>query len=289
MRPCIMMECGAQRQTHDMLRHTVERLWHPFTLGHRGADLKTYRLREHLAGLCCPGNMFTCQVNGHLGGMRVLEDFFVTLLSGFDIIHASVEGSRGMSLSKPADVCNYTGYYVLAHTRPFLGWEPSPTSLRGVALNSALAATSTHSSAEYGFNGAAPETASRSAFLLRDVDGDDGTDATVMLSGEANVETVQSNAESSVYTLAVPFTTHVEGLVGQSCLSHLVLRTPVMELLRNRHECPDAVQKCLDSPEALKMFATLRRAGVKPEVITAKTLLSATQSNAAWMSALGIL
>ncbi|KAG5467010.1 hypothetical protein LSCM1_01189 [Leishmania martiniquensis] len=289
MRPCIMMECGAQRHTHDMLRHTVERLWHPFTQGHRGADINTYRLREHLADLCCPGNIFTCQVNGHLGGVRVLEDFFATLLSGFDILHASVEGSRGTSLSKPADMCNYTGYYVLAHTRPFLGWAPSPTSLRGTGHNSVLSETSTHTCAEYGCHGTAPETVTRSAFLLKDVDGAGNTDATVALGGDANTAAAQASTSSSIYTLAVPFTTHVEGLVGQSRLSHLVLRTPVMELLRTRHECPEEVQKCLASPEALKMFAMLRRAGVKPEIITAKTLLGAANSKAAWMSALGIL
>ncbi|TPP47908.1 hypothetical protein CGC20_14610 [Leishmania donovani] len=232
MKPYSTMECGAERQTHDMLRHTVERLWHPFTQGYRGADLNIYRFRENLAGLCCPGNIFTCQVNGLLGGTRVLEDFFATLLSGFDIVHASVEGSRGKPLSNPADICNYTGYYVLAHTRPFLGWQPSPTSLRSTGPTSALPGTTIRSSVQYEFNGATPETAR---------------------------------------------------------LSHVVLRTPVMELLRTRPECPEAVQKCLESREALKIFATLRRAGVKPELITATTLLSASKRDPAWMSALGIL
>ncbi|GET92943.1 hypothetical protein, conserved [Leishmania tarentolae] len=276
------IEFGAQRQTHDMLRHTVERLWHPFTQGHRGADLSIYRFRENLADLCCPGNIFTCQVNGLVGGARVLEDFFSTLLSGFDIVHASVEGSRGKPLSNPADIYNYTGYYVLAHTRPFLGWKPSPASLRCAAHPPVLPETTSHSSAHYGFNGAAPETASRSAFLLNDSDGGHAIDARVTLGGE-------SNGSSTVSTLAVPFTTYVEGLVDHSRLSHMVLRTPVMGLLRSLPECPEAVQKCLESRDALKVFATLRRAGVRPELITAETLLSASKRDPAWMSALGIL
>ncbi|CAC9546707.1 conserved hypothetical protein [Leishmania infantum JPCM5] len=282
MKPYSTMECGAERQTHDMLRHTVERLWHPFTQGYRGADLNIYRFRENLAGLCCPGNIFTCQVNGLLGGTRVLEDFFATLLSGFDIVHASVEGSRGKPLSNPADICNYTGYYVLAHTRPFLGWQPSPTSLRSTGPTSALPGTTIRSSVQYEFNGATPETASRSAFLLNDCDGVEATDATATLDGDPD-------PSSKISTLIVPFTTYVEGLVDHSRLSHVVLRTPVMELLRTRPECPEAVQKCLESREALKIFATLRRAGVKPELITATTLLSASKRDPAWMSALGIL
>ncbi|KAI5689493.1 hypothetical protein MNV84_07659 [Leishmania braziliensis] len=282
------LECGSQRQMHDMLRHTVERLWYPFTQGHRGADLNTYRFREHIASLCCPGNAFTCQVNGHLGGTRVLEDFFATVLSGFDIIHASVDGSRGDSLSNPADMCNYTGYYVLAHTRPFLGWMPSLTSLRGATHTSVLPEVAICNSMECSFNGAAPETTSRSAFLLKDVDEAEDTNAAVTIGGELNAEAGQANASSTVCTLVVPFTMYVEGLVDRNRLSHMVLRTPVMELLRTRLECPEAVQECLGSCEALKMFATLRRAGVKPELITAKTLLSVSKQNATWMSALGI-
>ncbi|KAK7200857.1 hypothetical protein NESM_000144200 [Novymonas esmeraldas] len=282
------MECGARRQTHDMLRHTVERLWYPFTQGHRGADLTTYRFREHLASLCCPGNTFTCQVNGTPGGARVLEDFFATLLSGFDIVHAGVEGSRGKSLAEPTDLCNYTGLYVLAHTRPFLGWSPSPTSLSGATHTGATSAPAATAGVNYGFNGAAPETASRSAFLLSGgVSGSDG--ATVTMNLGATVAARGAAARPSVSTLVVPFTTHVEGLVCNGRLSHLVLRTPVMELLSTCPECPEAVRQCLASRDALKMFTTLRRAGVKPELITAKTLLSATKQNAAWTSALGVL
>ncbi|KAG5492844.1 hypothetical protein JKF63_01424 [Porcisia hertigi] len=283
------LEGGAQRQAHDMLRHSVERLWYPFTQGRRGADLDKYRFCENLAGICCPGNTFTCQVNGHIGGTRVLEDFFATLLSGFDIIHASVESPHEKTPPTPADLCNYTGYYVLAHTRTFLGWKPTPTSLRAADPHPMRLETVAHDRTEPGLSNTPADATLHSPSLLNELKGAGNRAATKALDNELNATAVHSNTASNVYTLVVPFTTHVEGLVGHGCLSHLVLRTPVMEILRTRTECPEVVQKCLESSDALRMFAMLRRAGVRPELITANTLLSASKQNEAWSSALGIL
>ncbi|KAL7702002.1 hypothetical protein NQL31_000297 [Lotmaria passim] len=260
------MDRTTQRQTHDVLRHSVERLWHPFTAGRHGADLKAYRFQENLMELCTPGNTFTCQVNGLPGGKRVLEDFFATLITGFDIVHVNVESARGSSLAEPRDVRNYRGYYALEHTRPFLGWKPSPTSLRLPA-------------------GHASPNAVGVAYDRGDGAGE-AAEHFYPTGCEAEAAAMRMPMSSS---LMVPFTTYVEGVMGNGRLSHLVLRSPVLELLSSCVECPEEVRRCLLNKEALKMLATLRRAGVKPEMITAKTLLSASKQNEMWSQALGIL
>lgn len=278
-----------QRQTHDILRQSIERLWHPFTMQRHGADMKAYRFPEHLAELCTPGNTFTCQVNGAPGGKRVLEDFFATLIAGFDVVHVNVESARGSSLSDMRDMRNYRGYYVLEHTRPFLGWAPTPTSLRLPAAYARVPDTTadagTHDDGE---NGAA-------AAAFRNEEDEAAEHFIPTADAQREVATVKfapSNFLASSQhpsTLVVPFSTYVEGVMGNGRLSHLVLRSPVLELLSSCVECPEEVRRCLHSKEAMKMFTTLRRAGVKSEIITAKTLLSASKQNEVWSSALGIL
>ncbi|KPA86516.1 hypothetical protein ABB37_00662 [Leptomonas pyrrhocoris] len=275
----------AQRRTHDVLRQSVERLWSPFTVGRRGADLKVYRFHENLAELCAPGNTFTCQVNGAPGGKRVLEDFFATLLSGFDIVQVNVENARSNSLAEARDMRNHRGFYVLAHTRPFLGWTPTPTSLRlpascaPVSANDAAMAAQAGSCGEAAYGGEGEAAAEH--FCPTPVQMETATVELASADGSPSL--------TSSTTLVVPFTTYVEGVMGSGRLSHLVLRSPVMELLSSCEECPTPVRQCLQSKEALKMFATLRRAGVKPEIITSKTLLSASKQNEVWTAALGIL
>jgi hypothetical protein len=270
------LERVTQRQTHDMLRHSVERLWHPFMTGRHGADLKAYCFSENLAELCTAGNTFTCQVNGVPGGKKVLEDFFATLVTGFDVVQVNVERASGSSLAEPRDMRNYRGYYVLEHTRPFLGWTPTPTSLR---LPASFTCGSAMRSDEAAYGDEAGEVAQHI------------TCTTTVQPEKVTVPVPPPRVTSpqTGSTLVVPFSTYVEGVVNSGRLSHLALRTPALELLSNCAECPAEVRQCLRDKEALKMFTTLRRAGVKPGIITARTLLSASKQNEAWTAALGIL
>ncbi|KPI86490.1 hypothetical protein ABL78_4430 [Leptomonas seymouri] len=266
---------STQRQAHDIVRQSVERLWHPFILGPHGADLKACRFRENLAEICTPGNTFTCQVNGLPGGRRVLEDFFATLIAGFDIVQVNVESAPFTSL-QPRDTRNYSGFYVLRHSRPFMGWMPAPTSLRLPAADPAMG-TPPSKGCEAVCNEEGEEVAG-----YRYPTTAQGESATVKFASSNVLPTLNPS------TLVVPFSTYVEAIVGSGRLSHLVLRSPVMELLGCCEGCPEQVRQCLQSKEALNMFSTLCRAGVKPENITTKTLLSASKQHEVWAASLGL-
>ena len=53
--------------------------------------------------------------------------------------------------------------------------------------------------------------------------------------------------------------------------------------------CDEPVARCVDSPEAMRMLVALRRARVKPDVVSHRALLSASRKQESWASALGVL
>lgn len=95
---------------------TVETFWGPFTRGITGPDIDKYPFADAMKQVSRP-NVFTSQVNGVVGGKSVVEDFFIAVLSGFDI--SSVDIKEFVSETASAN-----GTYRLIHRRPFLGWVP---------------------------------------------------------------------------------------------------------------------------------------------------------------------
>lgn len=244
--------------------------------GRTGPQLSSYHFVESFRALRAPHN-FTAQLNGTLGGAAIMEDLFIVLLCGFDIVHVGIENQHGHSLTDANDPCSFRGHYILRHTRPFLGWLP-PTPLLpelsdSMALSSSPAALGN-------------ETA-KSLQSVKAIDFRQRTRSTPSAVGYP--------------LLHVPFTSHLEGT--SDGLTHFVLRTSVLERLASYEgkptatgeghadvvECPEVVAECLRNPEALKMLVALRRANVSPDLITTKTLLGASRQKEMWRSALSIL
>lgn len=184
----------------------------PFKSNVTGADISKYSFHEALRNIAHP-EVFTSQVNGVVGGLPLVEDFFVVLLCGFDIVDIDV---KTLSI-EPAEA---SGTLRIAHRRTFLGWRPPS-------------------------------------------EGESIMDVPLYMRGEA----FPCNGEK---------------------LSHLTMRCPFAEALRERR-CPEGVSSCLTNPDALKMLVTLRRARVKPEIISERALLSASRKQERWCSALGML
>lgn len=114
-----------------MFRHTsprlfqrplAERFWSPFNRQITGADVGKYGIATALERITDPAS-FSCTVNGICGNAAVAEDFFVVLLTGFDI--------EGAQLFPGAETDTYLdGCLNLVHTRPFLGWKPTQTAFK---------------------------------------------------------------------------------------------------------------------------------------------------------------
>lgn len=191
----------------------ADKFWSPFKQDTGGADLRKYGFTSTLKSIVHP-SVFTSQVNGIVGGVPLLEDFFWTILTGFDIVHVGDAIEDG-SYSK--------GVYRLAHRRPFLGWTPSSTTLEGEV------------------------------------------------------------------TIDVPYCLHGEagGFHGGE-LSHLTLRSPLVAELQKIREVPTSTLELLQNAEALKMLVALRRAGVKPPLITDRMLRSVSKKQDTWSNALGL-
>lgn len=219
------------------MRRIMARFWSPLNRGHTGPDLDTYGFREVFATIRTGDNDFTCQVNGQVGGARLIEDFFLVLLCGFDVVDVKVVKP---SLSDVlADPVNCEGTYTIVHSRPFLGWGPPGAGGDG-----------------------------RSTLLLPPGDGDGPRGRSVRL-------------------LEVPFTARLEG--SGEIISHMIFRSAVHRTIAAQPDCPATVRSCLESPEALRAVARLRRAKVRADLITDKTLLGITAKKDTWSSALGIL
>nr|CCC93016.1 conserved hypothetical protein [Trypanosoma congolense IL3000] len=235
----------------DMGR-VMQRFWSPFSRHIRGPNLHAYGFGEMFNDIRTPDSDFTCQVNGRVGGAKLVEDFFIVLLCGFDFERVKIE--RQMAPGGTTDPCQFSGTYVLAHTRPFLGWKPRLIE-RSVDRCTPSPSCSSGATAE---------------------------------NREVCLERPPSAKESfPSLVINVPFTARLEGNVGR--ISHLVFRSPVIDVITVHESCPETVRSCLQNPEALQALVTLRRANVRPSIITDKTLMGITAKKEAWSSALGIL
>eukprot|EP00796_Vickermania_ingenoplastis_P006135 gene6135-4415_t len=240
----------SRAMSRDVLRRAVERFWLPFMAGTTGEDLHKYRFRENLNTIRTPDNDFTCQVNGCVGGAALLEDFFFVLLSGFDI--QNVTFAWRSSLYDPC-LTNYCGSYTLVHARPFLGWKPAVVASHPLVP---------------------PHT-------LSNLDN-----STVVSNTFRN--TSRRRREEAPAVIQVPFSMHVEGGGSHELLSHIAFRSPALRHVVKEEECPEDVRQCLRNPKAVQMIASLRRAYVDPQYITAEALLSATRTRETWADALHI-
>lgn len=92
-------------------------------------------------------------------------------------------------------------------------------------------------------------------------------------------------------TLDIPF--HMRGEFcadhHEAKLNHLTFKAPLTQCLRDCRDVPRNVVETLESTEALKMLVTLRRARVRPDIITDRALRSASRKQDTWCSALGML
>ncbi|KEG13658.1 hypothetical protein DQ04_00861000 [Trypanosoma grayi] len=259
-----------EAHTSLAMRRLMGRFWSPFCRRHVGPDLRSYGFTEVFQTICTQDN-FTCQVNGQVGDDRLIEDFFIVLLCGFDFADVHVEqSSLTDALGHPH---NFKGTYTLAHTRPFLGWRP-PSVVPRLAPSSAVeaAAAAAADTVEGGIAGEQSDTPRSAA----DAACEESVAASSLLQMSPSVPLVK-----------VPFSARLEGT--EHHISHMILRSPALDVITSDANCPATVQRCLENPEALRVLVSLRRANVRPDIITDKTLLGITTKKEAWSSALGIL
>lgn len=205
----------------------AQQFWAPFASGDvSGYDLTKYKFSEGLRSLVHEP-VFTCQVNGYVGNMATLEDFFVVLLCGFDIQRVRIVDAQqcGSPMEAPYVA---SGTFQAIHTRSLLGWKPANHS-------------------------------------------------------DINVAPL---------TVEVPFHMRGEFCVDQHepKLNHLTFKAPLIQMLREKHhaDVPANILDTLENADAVKMLVTLRRARVKPEIITDRALRSASKKQDTWSSALGL-
>eukprot|EP00758_Cryptobia_borreli_P005542 Tbor_TRINITY_DN4921_c0_g1::TRINITY_DN4921_c0_g1_i2::g.9985::m.9985 len=98
--------------------HKVNRankFWAPVSSGVRGQDIGNYNIMESLKEITA--NDVTCQVNGVVGDRSLVEDFFLILLTGFDVLKTSTTSTKNDS--------HYDGDVFVRHSRNFIGWQPT--------------------------------------------------------------------------------------------------------------------------------------------------------------------
>ncbi|KAH8604245.1 hypothetical protein ERJ75_001737900 [Trypanosoma vivax] len=245
----------------------IKRFWSPFNQSLKGPDLRAYGFVENFNSIRTRDEDFTCQVNEHVGDAKLVEDFFIVLLCGFDFLHVNVE--RQVGANGAFDPQRFCGTYTLAHTRPFLGWRP-------LLLEEAPASVST-------------SLAGSMSFPKEKIDveasvGNPGATTALVETG-AGAKTVC--APSPAVTICIPFSAQLEEHEGK--ISHMILRSPAVETITAHEDCPVSLKSCLKDPEALRALVTLRRTRVRPDIITDRTLLGIVAKKEAWRSALGIL
>ncbi|EKG03227.1 hypothetical protein TCSYLVIO_005736 [Trypanosoma cruzi] len=245
-----------------VLRRVMMRFWSPFCRGLVGPDLHTYDFKKVFDSIRTSDSDFTCQVNGRVGNARLIEDFFLFVLCGFDFVDVKLEKSSTADVA--IDPCNFRGTYTLAHTRPFLGWIP-PRAAHSLGT----AATDNK-----------PD-------VCKDKNVDASGSAEQTSEEKLMISSTRLSVERQTRLLKVSFSARMEG--SESGISHIILRSPVIDVIMGSHDCPATLQSCLKNEEAIKAVVTLRRANVRPELITDKTLLEITAKKESWASALGIL
>ena len=206
-----MRHCLLYRNPAHVTRVAVERLFSPFSQQITGPDISKYPLREAINNLSITSK-FTVQVNGVVGDATVLEDFFLSLLTGFDLSNPRV-------LEVDANGACASGVLLATHSRNFLGWRPQPSG--GLSFH-------------------------------------------------------------------IPFVAKPEGMRHAAKYSHLTLRMPLQTPLRDAG-CPESIVDCVHHVDAVKMLVALRRANVRPEMISERALRCALGGTDAARDLLGVL
>jgi hypothetical protein len=97
----------------------------PFAQGKTGHDIESYGFAAAASPLFSNPHTVGVSVNGFEGlGVKFVEDFFVVVTSGFDIVAVTEE------LPYVDDVEErLKGTFALRHVRPFLGWKSTGMDL----------------------------------------------------------------------------------------------------------------------------------------------------------------
>jgi hypothetical protein len=179
---------------------------------------------------------------------QVVEDFLIFLCTGFDIRKVDCENN----------------FFLLEHSRNFLGWKPQPLNL-----------TSSSNSED-------EENKSIQNPNLIQLPFD--MDFVVSTTTDAAVADGEQQQQLSTPKF-----------------SHVKFKSSLVETFQKTGNCPNEVLDCLDSStnnnnnssnnnrEAVKMVVALRKAGVRPEIISWRALKSATKKTSSWASALGVM
>lgn len=67
---------------------------------------------------------FTCQVNGIVGSVDTIENMFITILTGFDIVKVVMDPAPERGAGGTV-----RGTIFVHHCRPFLGWQPTHSTI----------------------------------------------------------------------------------------------------------------------------------------------------------------
>jgi hypothetical protein len=93
--------------------------WAPFQSGTVGPELSSYDFTASMKRLAQRDCVYHC--GGSQGGIEVAEDFFVMLLSGFDVVAVD---THSLVQINDHTACGH-GHLCLKHTRSFVSWAPS--------------------------------------------------------------------------------------------------------------------------------------------------------------------
>ena len=188
----------------------------------------------------------------------MVENWFIVLLAGFDIMGVRHEPAKfNVTVhDDDSDSCCKANvedvvWLRLRHARTFLGWAPARPLLQSESSGTAVPGTRDHI-CDYWFP-----------------------------------VVVRAALELDRMTTEVRQCTQLD--VDTSAFVPMLLKHGSEKLTPETSAAPEAVLKCCNSVDAMRMLVALRRANVKPNLISSAALLSATKKPERWASALGIL
>jgi hypothetical protein len=179
---------------------------------------------------------------------QVVEDFLIFICAGFDIRKVDCENN----------------FFLLEHSRNFLGWKPKPLNL--------------------------PTSDSANIGGAEKIENNNPNFIQLPFQMDFNLVADQQKKDDSTSSVDVTTTT--------TKFSHVHFECPLLETFQKTGSCPNEVLDCLDNNnintnsqnrEAVKMVVALRKAGVRPEIISWRALKSATKKTSSWASALGVM
>jgi hypothetical protein len=180
---------------------------------------------------------------------QVVEDFLLFLTTGFDIKSVDCEKS----------------VFVLEHSRNFLGWKPAPVA---VSANTS----------------AGPEKQQKEEEVVEVNPNLLYLPFSINFELQEVVPTLQRSTTSNE-------SDQEQVVETETKFSKLKFDCPLVETLQKQTKCPEEVISCLSdgNRDPIKMVVALRKAGVRPEIISWRALKSATKKTSTWASALGVL